>query len=301
LEYVSDGCNRRAGTKVNGTLVRQYVYQSPLQIAAAFNQQGRVLARFVYASCPHVPEYMTKQGTTYRFITDHLGSVRLVVDAQTGAVAQRLDYDEFGRVLQDTNPGFQPFGFAGGLYDPATQLVRFGARDYDPETGRWTSKDPILFGGRQTNIYGYNFSDPVNFIDPSGLWGISVTTGTTVGTSELGSLGNGQVVATSSGIIFGSEGSNIVLGGTTSVGTGNNVSAAVLSAGLSVSIILGDVSTTSGPGTSKTGVFGPISTTAIFDSAGNYIGFSVSLWGFGGGFGTYTTKTNTTVCTVPVR
>ena len=43
--------------------------------------------------------------------------------------------------LNDTNPGFQPFGFAGGLYDPDTGLVRFGARDYDAETGRWTSKE----------------------------------------------------------------------------------------------------------------------------------------------------------------
>jgi RHS repeat-associated protein len=61
------------------------------------------------------------------------------MDAHTGAIPQHLDYDEFGRVLQDTSPGFQPFGFAGGLYEPATQLVRFGARNYDPETGRWTS------------------------------------------------------------------------------------------------------------------------------------------------------------------
>jgi YD repeat-containing protein len=65
---------------------------------------------------------MEKDGTTYRLITDHLGSVRLVVEAQAGAIAQRLDYDEFGRILQDTNPGFQSFGFAGGLYEPATQL-----------------------------------------------------------------------------------------------------------------------------------------------------------------------------------
>lgn len=42
-------------------------------------------------------------------------------------------------------------------------------RDYDPETGRWTSKDPILFNGADTNLYGYTFADPVNFIDPSGL------------------------------------------------------------------------------------------------------------------------------------
>jgi RHS repeat-associated protein len=71
-------------------------------------------------------------------------------------------------VLHDTNPGFQPFGFAGGLYEPATQLVRFGARDYDAETGRWTSKDPIGFGGGDTNLYGYVLQDPVNFIDPDG-------------------------------------------------------------------------------------------------------------------------------------
>ena len=56
-----------------------------------------------------------------------------------------MDHDEFGRVTLDTAPGFQPFGFAGGLYDRDTALVHFGAREYDPETGRWTTKDPIRF------------------------------------------------------------------------------------------------------------------------------------------------------------
>jgi RHS repeat-associated protein len=82
--------------------------------------------------------------------------------------------------------GFQPFGqrprysrhlreqhsrqrelprvFAGGLYDPDTKLTRFGARDYDSETGRWTSKDPILFFGG-VNLYQYSISDPVNYVD----------------------------------------------------------------------------------------------------------------------------------------
>ena len=92
-----------------------------------------------------------------------------MVDAATGSVAQRIDYDEFGVVLRDTNPGFQPFGFAGGIYDTQTQLTRFGARDYDPTTGRWTTKDPILFKGGDTNLYSYVFANPVNFIDPSGL------------------------------------------------------------------------------------------------------------------------------------
>ena len=67
------------------------------------------------------------------------------------------------------NPGFQPFGFAGGLYDPLTTLTRFGARDYDADTGRWTAKDPILFAGGDVSLYGYVAGDPVNFVDPSGL------------------------------------------------------------------------------------------------------------------------------------
>ena len=81
-----------------------------------------------------------------------------------------MDYDEFGNVLLDTNPGFQPFGFAGGLYDQHTKLVRFGARDYDAETGRWTAKDSIRFGGGDTNLYGYVVNDPVNLSDPNGLF-----------------------------------------------------------------------------------------------------------------------------------
>ncbi len=72
-------------------------------------------------------------------------------------------------MLSDSNPGFQPFGFAGGLYDPDTGLVRFGARDYDPVTGRWTATDPISFAGGQANLYGYVINDPVNLVDPSGL------------------------------------------------------------------------------------------------------------------------------------
>jgi len=86
----------------------------------------------------------------------------------TGAIAQRIDYDAFGNVLTDSNPGFQPFGFAGGLYDPDTRLIRFGARDYDAATGRWTAKDPIRFAGGDPNLYGYVINDPVNWIDPTG-------------------------------------------------------------------------------------------------------------------------------------
>jgi len=48
-------------------------------------------------------------------------------------------------------------------------LVRFGARDYDPEAGRWTGKDPIGFGGGDTELYGYVGNDPINHVDSLGL------------------------------------------------------------------------------------------------------------------------------------
>ncbi len=45
----------------------------------------------------------------------------------------------------------------------------FRLQDYDPETGRWTAKDPIFFAGGDTDLYGYCVNDPVNLNDPSGL------------------------------------------------------------------------------------------------------------------------------------
>ena len=142
-----------------------FIYKDQLEPVAELDGAGNVVARFVYASKGHVPDYMVKGGVTYRVISDHLGSVRLVVNAADGSIVQRIDYDEFGNITQDTNPGFQPFAFAGGIYDQHTKLTRFGARDYDAFTGRWTSKDPILFSGEGPNLYEYVFSDPINLND----------------------------------------------------------------------------------------------------------------------------------------
>ena len=172
IDYVVDGRNRRIGKKVNGSLVQGFLYKDQLNPVAELDGAGNVVSRFVYGSKPNVPDYMVKGGVTYRIISDHLGSPRLIIDTSTGAVVQRMDYVDWGKVTQDSNPGFQPFGFAGGLYDRDTGLVRFGARDYDPETGRWTAKDPIRFAGGDTNLYGYVLGDPVNGIDAIGLFKI---------------------------------------------------------------------------------------------------------------------------------
>jgi RHS repeat-associated protein len=168
IEYLMDGENRRVGKKVSGALSKGWLYRAALEPVAELDSAGSVVARFVYARGANVPELMTKDGTTYRIVTDHLGSPRVVIDSVTGVIAQRMDYDEFGNVVLDTNPGFQPFGFAGGFYDADTGLVRFGARDYDAVAGRWTAKDPVLFAGGDTNLYGYVVSDPVNVMDPRG-------------------------------------------------------------------------------------------------------------------------------------
>jgi RHS repeat-associated protein len=169
IDYVIDGSNRRIGKKVNGTLVQGFLYQDDLNPIAELDGGNNIVSRFVYASRANVPDYLIKGGNTYRIIADHLGSPRLVVDTDTGTVAQRMDYDEFGNILLDTNPGFQPFGFAGGIYDQHTHLIRFGTRDYNAEIGRWTVKDPILFVGSDANLYGYVLNDPINLRDSQGL------------------------------------------------------------------------------------------------------------------------------------
>ena len=168
VEYLVDGENRRIGKKVGGSLVKGWLYADLLNPIAELDGAGNVVSRFVYGDRGNVPAYLEKGGRTYRIVADPVGSVRLLVDVETGAVAQRLDYGPFGQVLLDTNPGFQPFGFAGGLYDPQTNLIRFGVRDYDPRIGRWTAKDPLGFAGGDTNFYAYVANDPVNRADPSG-------------------------------------------------------------------------------------------------------------------------------------
>jgi|GEM_PF-614797 len=194
ISYIVDGSNRRVGKKVDGNLVQGFLYQDQLNPVAELDGNNQMVSQFVYADKVNVPAYMIKGGNTYRIISDHLGSPRLVINLADGSIAQRMDYDEFGNVLQDTNPGFQPFGFAGGLYEAATGLVRFGARDYDAESGRWTARDPIGFSGGDTNLYGYVFSDPVNWIDSNGLMGgkpnNTLPRGYQDGSGRTGSTGN---------------------------------------------------------------------------------------------------------------
>ena len=179
VTYVVDALNRRVGKKVNNLLAREWLYDGQLRVVGelALNTAGVVTATRVYGYLPgrHLPVMMMDKvdatTTTYRIVGDHLGSLRAVLKSD-GTVMQTMQHDEWGKVLSGSETlagGFErvPFGFAGGLYDTETGLVRFGARDYDPETGRWLSKDLARFGGGW-NFYEYANSNPVNWVDWSG-------------------------------------------------------------------------------------------------------------------------------------
>ncbi len=167
LSYLIDPSGHRIGKKINGALEKGWLWAGNFLVAEV-DSNSQVTAQFVYGSRANAPDYMIAGSTTYRILTDERGSVRLVLNLATGATAQHLNYDEFGRITSDSNPGFQPFGFAGGHYDPDTGLVRFGVRDFDSTTGQWTARDPSRFLGGQSSLYCYLGNDPLNQIDPLG-------------------------------------------------------------------------------------------------------------------------------------
>jgi RHS repeat-associated protein len=201
IEYVHDPLGRRIAKKVNGAITEKYLWQGLTRLLGVYDGSNSLLMRFQYADA-RMPVAMTKGGATYYLTYDQVGSLRVVADS-SGNVVKRIDYDSFGNIIDDSAPLFAvPLGFAGGLHDRDTGLVRFGFRDYDPDVGRWLAKDPILFAGGDIDLYGYVLDDPINLVDPYGLikWGqvalgtlqafdaiamAGVAFGTTVGTASL--------------------------------------------------------------------------------------------------------------------
>ena len=168
IEYVHGPLGRRVAKKVNGAIEEKYLWNGLTQLLAVYDGSDNLVMRFEYADA-RMPFSMEKGGSTYYLTFDQVGSLRAVTDA-SGTVVKRVDYDSFGNILTDTAPAFSIlFGFAGGLHDRDTNLVRFGFRDYDPEIGRWTAKDPIGFYGGDIDLYGYCLDDPLNLIDFIGL------------------------------------------------------------------------------------------------------------------------------------
>jgi RHS repeat-associated protein len=168
LMYTVDGMGRRVAKSVGGKLVSGLVYSRQNQPYAELDANGVPALRYVHSDSD-LPLYVSKNGADYLEVLDGVGSPTLIVDAASGAITAAIHRDPLGRILSDSARGFQSLGFAGGVVDADTGFVRFGARDYDPQTGRWTAPDPLSVGGGSPNLYSYVGDDPVNRADRTGL------------------------------------------------------------------------------------------------------------------------------------
>ena len=110
----------------------------------------------------------------YYFHNDHLGTPQAMSDAAGGKVWE-AEYEPFGKATVNEDPDgdgrsvTNNLRFPGQYYDAETGLHYTYHRDYQPGTGRYLQPDPIgLMGG--LNPYSYAGSNPINLIDPSGLY-----------------------------------------------------------------------------------------------------------------------------------
>ncbi|WP_319468833.1 RHS repeat-associated core domain-containing protein [uncultured Pseudodesulfovibrio sp.] len=163
-----DDEGRRIAKYCNGELVEAYEWLDFIRLAGYWD--GRKSYEFAYEDGERTPYAMRRDdGAVAYLFHDQVGSLRVVADT-SGNVIKAIQYDPFGGIIEDSNPGFAiPLGFAGGLHDRDLGFVRFGFRDYDTYTSRWTVPDPIGDAGGDSDWYGYCLDDPVNANDPLGL------------------------------------------------------------------------------------------------------------------------------------
>ncbi|MDR1528897.1 MAG: hypothetical protein LBS40_00500, partial [Burkholderiales bacterium] len=119
----------------------------------------------------------TTGGDTAYILQDGQGSSRITVDA-TGAVQDVISFDAFGnrtdgfgRTADETLSTDLSHLYVGELFDADANLYHLRARDYDPQTGRFTARDEFegsILIPLSLNNYIYANDDPVNMIDPSG-------------------------------------------------------------------------------------------------------------------------------------
>jgi RHS repeat-associated protein len=137
-----------------------------------------------------------QSGAKRYYLHDHIGSTRGLLDsAGGGTIARSYTYDPDGKPTGSGSGMTAVVDFAGG--HGLAGLYHFGARWYEPETGRWTQPDPLYQPTdlRQGNRYTYVGGNPVNGVDPSGLrcYGANIKAGVGVSASYCTEKGSVEV------------------------------------------------------------------------------------------------------------
>ncbi|MDF2961041.1 MAG: hypothetical protein K0S39_2776, partial [Paenibacillus sp.] len=238
IRYTYDGIGRRTAREdQNGTI--QYLYGNPMDpmlLTASINSQGDITE--YYYNDEELLVAIGRGNEKYYVVTDGVGTPLRVMDAN-GTIVKKLRYDSFGVLLEDSNPGFElAIGFAGGVKDEKTKLVRFGFRDFDPAAARWTARDPILYDAGQGNLYAYVNNNPVQLRDPCGLFCIGFTAYTGLG-------GGGKVCFTDEGVSGCGE-VGVGVGGGLEVNPFEDLSKTELTAELTGKVSFGPASLTVG-------------------------------------------------------
>ena len=161
-----DGEGRRIQVTENGTTTT-YIY-SGLNVLYEENSTGT--ATYIYGPRGRLAKRTTinQESNTFYYHSDHLGSTRLVTD-DSGNIVSAVTYRPFGEVYSEE--GSEDYLFNGKERD-ATGLYYYGARYYDPEIGRFITRDPL--GGvtlkpQSLNRYTYCVNNPLKYVDPTGL------------------------------------------------------------------------------------------------------------------------------------
>ena len=159
-----------------------YVYDNE-DIILEYNHKGKVRARYVHGLGIDEPlavdlssPLLRKEGIkgrsdVYYYHADGLGSITALTDSK-GKVAQRYEYDSFGKLKRFGNKVKNVYTYTAREYDRETGLYYYRARYYDAKVGRFISKDPFpgFIDLPQTlNYYAYVGNNPINWIDPIGL------------------------------------------------------------------------------------------------------------------------------------
>jgi RHS repeat-associated protein len=164
-EYVYDGDGRRIQVTENGETTT-YIYAG---MHVLYEETMTGTAVYVYGPTGRLAKKTTIEGESHTFYyhTDHLGSTRIVTDESKNVVTEAR-YQPFG---ESTATGEESYLYNGKEKDE-TGLYYYGARYYDPDAGRFITRDPLA--GKRTNPqslnrYTYCLNNPVNLIDPAGL------------------------------------------------------------------------------------------------------------------------------------